>query len=91
MSTIELESYGNIKRSDSTITEDDNLLASKQDIETEKIVEQNETKWYSCITKITNHPRTIAYGKIFLDFSVNFIFPAVDEITDIVSGVKYYQ
>ena len=91
MSTqIELKSYSEIKRDDS-ITEENDLLDSKHQVATETIDKQNETKWHSYVTKITKHPRTIACGKIIVDFSVNFIFPAVDEITDIVSGVKYYQ
>ena len=36
-------------------------------------------------------PMLIAFGKILLDWSTNFLLPLVDEFTDLVSGIRYIR
>ena len=41
--------------------------------------------------KINIPPWVVAQGKIGLDWFLNFVLPGTDEVTDLISGVRFFM
>ena len=41
--------------------------------------------------KINIPPWVVAQGKIGLDWFLNFVLPGIDEVTDLISGVRFFM
>ena len=49
----------------------------------------NPSKLSLVLQHVKPGPKSKSCGKIMLDLTTNFILPAMDEVSDIISGVKY--
>ena len=43
------------------------------------------------VFKINIPPWVVAQGKIGLDWFLNFVLPGIDEVTDLISGVRFFM
>ena len=49
-----------------------------------------QSKFSSTLQQVKPGPKVKSCGKVVLDWTTNLILPAMDEVTDIVSGVNHF-
>ena len=65
---------------------------SQWDVESQKEKSKvpKQSKLSSAFQHVKPGPKSKSCGKVALDWTTNLILPATDEITDIVSAIKYF-
>ena len=43
----------------------------------------------SVVERLKPGPKIETYGKILINYTTNLILPAVDEVSDLISGINY--